>query len=511
MKSFAGLFSFLFVLTSIVNAQTIVEMQKKDGVYYVPCTVNGLTLEFIFDTGAGDVSISLTEALFMLKNGYMSEDDLIGTEYYRLANGEINKGTEIIIRELIIGDRILNNVSASVVHNLSAPLLLGQSALEKLGNFSVDYVKNIIVFDNELSPKDQSNKVPINDSQNTKVINRIQGSFISNTTATNITLENFLTPGEFSLMADIKDGKFNMEFDCKREDIFKLKIADKNYVALVIKPGDIISLKLNPDALGINPEISGSEQSKRIYDVESQLGIIKKSQDSLNTVYSTISQTDVSRKKQVEDHYNLLEMQKNTMLFNNISSNKGDLVNMFFVERLNIDHYYTLYAAVDSAVYPKYSYNPAVAGLHSKVNSNKVTAVGSKAPEIKLATPEGDTMSLYDIKGKMIVIDFWASWCRPCRMENPNMISLYADYHEKGLEIFGVSLDKDKAAWIKAIADDKLIWHHVSDLKYWQSEAAKLYGVGSIPSMFVLDGDFKIIAKNLRGDQLRAFVASKLN
>lgn len=348
-------------------------------------------------------------------------------------------------------------------------------------------------------------------SVNAQVKTKINGSFTTATTATNITLENFLTPGEFSLMADIKDGKFNMEFECKREDIFKLKFADKNYLALVIKPGDKISLKLNPDALGINPEISGSEQSKRIYDVESQLGIIKKSQDSLNTVYSTISQTDVSRKKQVEDHYNLLEMQKNTMLFNNISSNKGDLVNMFFVERLNIDHYYTLYAAVDSAVYPKYSYNPAVAGLHSKVNSNKVTAVGSKAPEIKMPTPEGDSMSLYDVKGKIIIIDFWASWCRPCRMENPNMISLYADYHEKGLEIFGVSLDKDKAAWIKAIADDKLIWHHVSDLKYWQSEAAKLYGVGSIPSMFVLDGNFKIIGKNLRGEQLRAFVAERLN
>lgn len=348
-------------------------------------------------------------------------------------------------------------------------------------------------------------------SVNAQVKTKINGSFTTATTATNITLENFLTPGEFSLMADIKDGKFNMEFECKREDIFKLKFADKNYLALVIKPGDKITLKLNPDALGINPEISGSEQSKRIYDVETQLGNIKTSQDSLNTVYGTISPTDAVRKKELEDHYNLLENQKNTLLYNIVSNNKGDLVNMFFVERLNIDQYYELYAAVDSAVYPKYSYNPAVAGLHSKVNSNKVTAVGSKAPEIKMPTPEGDSMSLYDVKGKIIIIDFWASWCRPCRMENPNMTSLYADYHAKGLEIFGVSLDKDKAAWIKAIADDKLIWHHVSDLKYWQSEAAKLYGVGSIPSMFVLDGNFKIIGKNLRGEQLRAFVAERLN
>ena len=256
-------------------------------------------------------------------------------------------------------------------------------------------------------------------SVNAQVKTKINGSFTTATTATNITLENFLTSGEFSLMADIKDGKFNMEFECKREDIFKLKFADKNYLALVIKPGDKITLKLNPDALGINPEISGSEQSKRIYDVETQLGNIKTSQDSLNTVYGTISPTDAVRKKELEDHYNLLENQKNTLLYNIVSDNKGDLVNMFFVERLNIDQYYELYAAVDSAVYPKYSYNPAVAGLHSKVNSNKVTAVGSKAPEIIMPTPEGDSMSLYDVKGKVIIIDFWASWCRPWPSSDP--------------------------------------------------------------------------------------------
>lgn len=348
-------------------------------------------------------------------------------------------------------------------------------------------------------------------SVNAQIKTKVSGSFTAATTATTITLENFLTPTSFSLIADIKDGKFSFEFDCEREDIFKLKFTEKNYVAIIIKPGDKIALNLNPDALGNNPEVEGSEQTMRIYNTETQLSKIAISQDSLNTVYGTLSPTDAVRKKEVEDHYNKLENQKTMLLFNVVSANKGDLVNMFFIERLSIDQYYELYATVDSAVYENYKYNPAVVGLHSKVNSNKITAVGSKAPEIKLPKPEGDTMSLYEVQGKVIIIDFWASWCRPCRMENPNMTSLYADYHAKGLEIFGVSLDKDKAAWIKAIADDKLIWHHVSDLKYWQSEAAKLYGVGSIPAMFVLDGNFKIIAKNLRGDQLRAFVAARLN
>lgn len=122
-----------------ISAQTVVKMEQNNGVYVMPCRVNGLNLKFIFDTGASDVSISLTEALFMLKNGYLSEDDLIGTEYYRIANGDIEEGTKIILRTIEIGKLKLYNVKASIVHNLSAPLLLGQSALSKLGKIEFDY------------------------------------------------------------------------------------------------------------------------------------------------------------------------------------------------------------------------------------------------------------------------------------------------------------------------------------------------------------------------------------
>jgi len=340
---------------------------------------------------------------------------------------------------------------------------------------------------------------------------KIQGSFTGDSMATTITLENFLNPGAFGKDITITDKKFSFEFDLDREDIFKLKFSQQNYLALVIKPGDKITLTLNPDAIGVNPKIDGSSQSARIYSLENNMAAFKKMQDSLSALYSATLATDADKKKQIENEYNMLEAQKSIILSSVISDNIGDLVNLFFIERLEIDQYYPLYEKVDSAIYEKYKYNQAVESLHTKIASGKATAVGSVAPEIKLPTPEGEMLSLYSIKGKVIIIDFWASWCRPCRMENPNMTKLYADFHDKGLEIFGVSLDKDKAAWIKAIADDKLIWKHVSDLKYWQSEAAKLYGVGSIPSMFVLDGEYKIIAKNLRGEQLRAFVASKLN
>lgn len=142
--------------------------------------------------------------------------------------------------------------------------------------------------------------------------------------------------------------------------------------------------------------------------------------------------------------------------------------------------------------------------------ANPKTAVGAVAPQFSAPTPEGKTMSLQQAMGKVTVIDFWASWCKPCRMENPNVVALYNEYHSKGLNIIGVSLDKDAAAWKKAIADDKLTWNHISNLKFWEEPIAMQYGVKSIPATFILDGSGKIVARDLRGDELKAKVKELL-
>jgi clan AA aspartic protease (TIGR02281 family) len=143
IKILSFLFFFLLPMVNI-TAQTI-KMEKDGGVYKVPCKVNGLALKFIFDTGASDVSISSTEALFMLKNGYLNEDDLGGSEYYRIANGDIAEGTKVTLRKIEIGDKVLFNVEASIVHSIDAPLLLGQSVMERLGQFTIDYATNSLI------------------------------------------------------------------------------------------------------------------------------------------------------------------------------------------------------------------------------------------------------------------------------------------------------------------------------------------------------------------------------
>ena len=146
--------------------------------------------------------------------------------------------------------------------------------------------------------------------------------------------------------------------------------------------------------------------------------------------------------------------------------------------------------------------SPSTQGLTQRINSLKTLVIGAEAPNFTELTPEGKQLSLYDLKGNIVLIDFWASWCGPCRRENPNVVKLYNKYKNKGFEVLGVSLDKKKQAWLGAIAKDKLTWHHVSDLKGWSSKVARNYNVRSIPQTVLLDQDGKIIARNLRGEQL---------
>ena len=139
--------------------------------------------------------------------------------------------------------------------------------------------------------------------------------------------------------------------------------------------------------------------------------------------------------------------------------------------------------------------------------------IGQPYVDFTQETPEGYMMSISELvgKSKLLLIDFWASWCGPCRAENPNVVEVYKEYHEKGFDIIGVSLDMEKENWIKAIESDGLIWHNISDLKYWNNEGAKLYGISSIPSNVLLDQNGIIIAKNLRGEDLRNKVEEILN
>lgn len=148
--------------------------------------------------------------------------------------------------------------------------------------------------------------------------------------------------------------------------------------------------------------------------------------------------------------------------------------------------------------------------LAARIAAIEQVGIAAQAPDFTLPTPDGGQVSLYSVKGKLKIIDFWASWCGPCRMENPNMVKLYDDFKDKGLAVISVSLDERKAAWTQAIQKDGMPWVHVSDLKGWKSEVVKLYNVDSVPCILVLDENNRILAKNIRAEKLRAFVEERL-
>ena len=186
-----------------------------------------------------------------------------------------------------------------------------------------------------------------------------------------------------------------------------------------------------------------------------------------------------------------------------LTANADVLMSAFLVTYFEsaFEQYSGLYRTVRDSLVGKYPDNDFVKHLDSKLRAAIVA--GMEAPDIELPDRNGEARRLSDLRGKVVLIDFWASWCRPCRMENPNVVRVYQRYHDKGFEIFSVSLDNNKEAWIKAIEADGLIWpNHVSDLRGWSSAGGRLYGIQSIPATVLVDPEGKVIARNLRGAEL---------
>ncbi|MEA1887736.1 MAG: TlpA disulfide reductase family protein [Bacteroidota bacterium] len=160
---------------------------------------------------------------------------------------------------------------------------------------------------------------------------------------------------------------------------------------------------------------------------------------------------------------------------------------------------------------PKLLGTEIIIDLKDRIEKLKKVAIGKMAPDFTLNDTLGNPVSLSDVVGpELLLVDFWAAWCDPCRQENPNVVAVYNEFHDKGFDVLGVSLDRDKDDWLKAIEEDSLVWTQVSDLQYWQNKAAQLYAVTAIPANFLLDSEGKIIATNVRGPELRRTVAEKL-
>lgn len=205
------------------------------------------------------------------------------------------------------------------------------------------------------------------------------------------------------------------------------------------------------------------------------------------------------------DLYTSFHHQHNTDLSAFIKEHPQSLVSLYilyreYVSRLSSDDIQRNLSLVD----PSLQQHRFAKILRDVINTREKTDIGQQAPDFSALTPEGTRVSLHDFLGRgYLLLDFWASWCGPCRKENPNVVTAYHDYKERGFDILAVSLDKNRDAWLKGIQQDQLPYHHVSELKYWDSDIARLYGIRSIPSNLLIDKNGKIVAKNLRDSDLR--------
>ncbi len=206
--------------------------------------------------------------------------------------------------------------------------------------------------------------------------------------------------------------------------------------------------------------------------------------------------------------YNEIDAYITNKLKDGIREHKSDVAVLMFLDMFPREQNAALHNEVIKALHEVYPDHLIVQDRWNYMNSpaSKV-AIGAIAPELEFPDPDGKMRKLSDLRGKVVLLDFWASWCGPCRRENPNVTRIYSLYHDKGFEVFSVSLDRDAASWKRAIEADKLVWpNHVSDLKQWQSQAAAIYGVRSIPSTFLLDKEGRIVQRDLRGADLERAV-----
>lgn len=226
-----------------------------------------------------------------------------------------------------------------------------------------------------------------------------------------------------------------------------------------------------------------------------------------------ITHTDGSANMEEYRHFNnlLIQSMQNTerqetlpmQVEQLLVANRGNLMSAFLVTffESEFDRYAPLYKYIADGLADRYPDHEFVRHLLDKTSG--LLLAGMEAPDIVMKDREGRQRKLSDLRGHVVLVDFWASWCRPCRAENPNVVRLYHQYHPLGFEVFSVSLDKSRDQWLSAIAQDGLIWeNHVSDLNGWTSSGGKTYGISSIPATVLIGPDGTILARNLRGKEL---------
>ena len=309
-------------------------------------------------------------------------------------------------------------------------------------------------------------------------------------------------------------GNFTLKGATPTPGIYQLKVDETNQVLLLLDNKTHVQLSGDAKNLPTTYSVKGSKDAEVLRQLTQVMSGSKTQLESINQRYSAAGQASkTDEMKAIEKEYYGIQARTTAKVKSLIRHNATSVVSGFAVGVfLNPEEEFPFADSVAAIQRKANPASPFTKELTARLEPLRATAAGTQAPEINLPTPEGKSLALSSLRGKYVLIDFWASWCGPCRQENPNVVRAYNQFKDKGkgFTIYSVSLDQDKGKWEKAIAADGLAWHHVSDLAGWNSVAGAAYGVKAIPQSFLLDPQGKIIAKNLRGEALAAKLAEVL-
>ena len=322
--------------------------------------------------------------------------------------------------------------------------------------------------------------------------------------------------------AVVENGKFELKGTSETIDLGFIRIEDQSISLPIILEEGKISVAIKTDTI-LNSKIGGTDNNDKFqsFNDASKVVVNKKlkfEKANLERITAAKKANDTVTVNQIMKEYGKFQEDLNKVSKNFIKNNPDAYLSVLLLENFLMRQYLTAeeitsyFAKIDKSLLNTKSAKNIKKVLDAIKNDPAAKVeVGGKAPDFSAKNPEGKQISLKESMGKVTIIDFWASWCGPCRGENPNVVALYKEMHAKGLNIIGVSLDKDAAKWKEAIAKDGLVWPQISNLKFWDEPIAKQYNVESIPATFILDAKGVIVARDLRGDALKAKVTELLN
>jgi peroxiredoxin len=337
---------------------------------------------------------------------------------------------------------------------------------------------------------------------------RIEGHISGITDKSVVVLTDANKPTDTLARTTVRNGVFILTGQVTEPNLFVISfISAQKKTTLFIGNENVL---MNGDAGNLgNIEVTGSASELDFQRFERVFNPLFAQMNVLSQLAN--SPQGASRKDSVMIAYQALSMTIQMKVDSFIQVNRSSYVSPFLlvvVNQLSEDvfllerRYQTLSPVVQQSMYGKY--------LQEQIDNGKVGAIGTEAMDFTQNDTAGTPVSLSSFKGKYVLVDFWASWCKPCRMENPNVLEAYEKFKAKNFTVVGVSLDQNRASWIKAIQDDKLAWSQVSDLKFWNNDVAREYRISQIPQNFLIDPNGKIVGKNLRGAELESKLCALL-